>query len=145
MPVLDVDLGLVGEEVTLTGAGRDLHSGLFGGAAANPARVLARILADLHDDTGRVTLPGFYDGVAETPPEVLEGWRTLGLEPLSGDRVEPSLPLPPGGEAAKVTAVAGNVPLPLTTRNALLVCELAGRTEVPVFAGCDRPMVRRLR
>ncbi len=43
-----------------------------------------------------------------------------------------------------VTAVAGNVPLPLTTRNALLVCELAGRTEMPVFAGCDRPMVRRL-
>lgn len=43
-----------------------------------------------------------------------------------------------------VVAVAGNVPLPLTTRNALLICELAGRTEVPVFAGCERPMVRRL-
>lgn len=43
-----------------------------------------------------------------------------------------------------ITCVAGNVPLELTTRNALLICELAGRTDVPVFAGCDRPMVRNL-
>ena len=43
-----------------------------------------------------------------------------------------------------ITCVAGNVPLSYTTRNALLVCELAGRTDVPVFAGCDRPMVRKL-
>lgn len=43
-----------------------------------------------------------------------------------------------------ITCVAGNVPLSYTTRNALLVCELAGHTDVPVFAGCDRPMVRGL-
>ena len=43
-----------------------------------------------------------------------------------------------------ITTVAGNVPLHYTTRNALLVCELAGRRDVPVFAGCDRPMVRPL-
>ncbi|MEM7285792.1 MAG: nucleoside hydrolase [Actinomycetota bacterium] len=43
-----------------------------------------------------------------------------------------------------ITCVAGNVPLSYTTRNALLVCELAGRTDMRVFAGCDRPMVRRL-
>lgn len=43
-----------------------------------------------------------------------------------------------------ITCVAGNVPLPLTVRNARLVCELAGRTDVAVFAGCDRPMVRPL-
>ncbi len=43
-----------------------------------------------------------------------------------------------------VTAVAGNVPLPLTQRNARIICELAGHTHVPVFAGCDRPLSRRL-
>jgi purine nucleosidase len=47
-------------------------------------------------------------------------------------------------EVVGVTCVAGNVPLSLTTRNALLVCELAGRGDVPVFAGCDRPMIRSL-
>lgn len=80
-PAITVGLrGLVYEEVTIRAADRDLHSGLFGGAAQNPVRVLARIIAGLHDDNGRVTLPGFYDGVPETPPEVLEQWRGLGLD-----------------------------------------------------------------
>ena len=70
--------GLVGEEVTIKAADRDLHSGVFGGAAANPIRILAKILADLHDEDGRVTLPGFYDGVEETPAQVLKSWETLG-------------------------------------------------------------------
>ena len=47
-------------------------------------------------------------------------------------------------DVAGITTVAGNVPLPLTTRNALIMCELAGRPEVPVYAGCDRPMSREL-
>src|SRR6185295_4383404 len=62
--------GLVYEEVKLTCADRDLHSGIFGGAAANPLRLLARILAGLHDENGRVTLPGFYAGVHELPADI---------------------------------------------------------------------------
>ena len=70
--------GLVGEEVTIHAANRDLHSGVYGGAAANPIRILAKILGDIHDDTGRVTIPGFYDGVEETPSQILSQWNNLG-------------------------------------------------------------------
>jgi acetylornithine deacetylase/succinyl-diaminopimelate desuccinylase-like protein len=73
--------GLVYEELRLTSADRDLHSGLFGGAAQNPIRVLAKILAALHDDNGRVTLPGFYDGVTEQPPDVKAELAALNLTP----------------------------------------------------------------
>ncbi|WP_062221741.1 dipeptidase [Aureimonas sp. D3] len=69
--------GLVGEQLTIRAASMDLHSGYFGGAAANPIHVLAKILADLHDADGRVTLPGFYDGVPELPEEVRASWATL--------------------------------------------------------------------
>ncbi|MBX5047694.1 dipeptidase [Rhizobium lentis] len=70
--------GLVGEEVTVTAADRDLHSGLFGGAAANPIHILVKALAGLHDETGRITLEGFYDGVEETPDNIKASWETLG-------------------------------------------------------------------
>jgi len=69
--------GLCGEEVVVTAADRDLHSGLYGSAAANPNHVLARILADLHDDAGRVTVPGFYDGVPELPEALRKQWESL--------------------------------------------------------------------
>jgi acetylornithine deacetylase/succinyl-diaminopimelate desuccinylase-like protein len=69
--------GLVLEEAIIRGADRDLHSGIFGGAAVNPIHVLSGIISGLHDDSGRVTLPGFYDGVAELPEEVAEQWRAL--------------------------------------------------------------------
>ena len=73
--------GLVYEEVIVRCADRDLHSGAFGGAARNPIHVLAKIIADLHDADGRVTIPGFYDGVPETPRHVLERWKSLDLTP----------------------------------------------------------------
>jgi acetylornithine deacetylase/succinyl-diaminopimelate desuccinylase-like protein len=69
--------GLVLEEVILRGANRDLHSGLYGGAAINPIRVLARIVSDLHSENGAVALPGFYDGVEELPEEIAAQWRDL--------------------------------------------------------------------
>ncbi|RDL49390.1 Succinyl-diaminopimelate desuccinylase [Ensifer sp. M14] len=70
--------GLVGEEVVIKAADRDLHSGYFGGAAANPIRILTGILAGLHDEDSRVTLEGFYEGVEETPAQIKAGWETLG-------------------------------------------------------------------
>jgi acetylornithine deacetylase/succinyl-diaminopimelate desuccinylase-like protein len=69
--------GLVLEEAIIHAADRDLHSGVFGGAAINPIHVLGRIVADLHDETGRVTLPGFYNGVSELPEDIAEQWREL--------------------------------------------------------------------
>ena len=57
--------GLAYMEVEVTGPDKDLHSGLFGGAVANPANVLARLVAGLVDENGRVTIPGFYDDVRE--------------------------------------------------------------------------------
>jgi len=73
--------GLVFEEVVLKAASRDLHSGLYGGPAINPIRVLAKILGELHDDNGAVTLPGFYDGVEELPEEIAAQWRDLDFDP----------------------------------------------------------------
>jgi acetylornithine deacetylase/succinyl-diaminopimelate desuccinylase-like protein len=73
--------GLVFEEIRLTCADRDLHSGLFGGAAQNPIRVLSRILSAMHDDQGRITIPGFYDGVDELPANIKSELAALKLTP----------------------------------------------------------------
>jgi acetylornithine deacetylase/succinyl-diaminopimelate desuccinylase-like protein len=69
--------GMVAEEIIIHAADRDLHSGFYGSAAANPNRILARILSDLHDDDGRVTLDGFYDGVPELPGALRDSWAKL--------------------------------------------------------------------
>jgi acetylornithine deacetylase/succinyl-diaminopimelate desuccinylase-like protein len=71
--------GLCADEVIIHAADRDLHSGFYGSAAANPNHILARILADLHDAMGAVTVPGFYDGVTEPSQALKDGWARLGF------------------------------------------------------------------
>ncbi|MGR3554906.1 M20/M25/M40 family metallo-hydrolase [Paracoccus sp. (in: a-proteobacteria)] len=72
--------GLVGEEVVIRAADRDLHSGSFGGLAANPIMILTRALAALKDAEGRVTLPGFYEGVADLPETLRRDWQALDFD-----------------------------------------------------------------
>jgi len=57
--------GLSYVEVTVTGPNRDLHSGLYGGAVANPINILTKMIAALHDENNRITIPGFYDKVVD--------------------------------------------------------------------------------
>lgn len=61
--------GLTYLEVEVTGPNRDLHSGVYGGAVANPVNILAAMIASLHDKRGKITIPGFYDDVAEVSKE----------------------------------------------------------------------------
>ena len=75
--------GLVYDEVKIKAANRDLHSGIFGGGARNPIRVLTNILGGLHDENGHITIPGFYDGVKDLPPDILAQWKNLNLTPES--------------------------------------------------------------
>ena len=72
--------GLLGEELTIRGPDKDLHSGMYGGAAQNPIRVLSRILANMHDAAGRITIPGFYDGVTELPDAIRQQWQSLAFD-----------------------------------------------------------------
>jgi acetylornithine deacetylase/succinyl-diaminopimelate desuccinylase-like protein len=96
-PSITVGLrGLAYMEVELTGPNRDLHSGIFGGAVANPANTLARMITSLTDENGRITIPGFYDDVlfitpeeraemAKAPFDEEEYKRSLDLQELFGE------------------------------------------------------------
>lgn len=69
-PSLDVGMrGLSYIEVEVTGANRDLHSGTYGGAVANPITILAKMIAGCHDENNHITIPGFYDDVLESSEE----------------------------------------------------------------------------
>lgn len=71
MPAITASLrGLALIEVEARGPNRDLHSGSYGGVVANPVEILARLLARMKDDDGRILIPGFFDGVAEPAPEI---------------------------------------------------------------------------
>ncbi len=72
--------GMATIEFTVHGPKIDLHSGLYGGPAINPIRVITKILAGLHDDSGRVNLPGFYDGVSEIPTDLKAQWQSLNFD-----------------------------------------------------------------
>ena len=78
VPAISTQLrGLAKSELTIHAATRDLHSGAYGGLARNPLHVMAQLLADLHDATGRVTVPGFYDDVDELPDTLRSQWQGL--------------------------------------------------------------------
>lgn len=69
--------GMAYLEINVRGANGDLHSGMYGGAVVNPAMALARILATMHDDSGRIAIPGFYDDVRPFPDHVRAQMREL--------------------------------------------------------------------
>jgi acetylornithine deacetylase/succinyl-diaminopimelate desuccinylase-like protein len=72
-PSLETGLrGLSYVEVEVTGPDRDLHSGVYGGAVANPATILAKLIASMHDENNHITIPGFYDDVLELSKEERE-------------------------------------------------------------------------
>jgi acetylornithine deacetylase/succinyl-diaminopimelate desuccinylase-like protein len=97
-PSITVGLrGLSYMEVEVTGPNRDLHSGVYGGAVANPANVLSKMIASLHDENGRVTIPGFYDKVADLSPaerealnkapfSLAEYKKELGIDEIQGEK-----------------------------------------------------------
>ena len=83
-PTLSYGLrGVTALEVKITGSKMDLHSGMFGGAVANPITALAQLLATLHDKEGRIAIEGFYDKVKPLEDWEREAWRKL---PLDGDK-----------------------------------------------------------
>ncbi len=100
MDCLSVTVGLRGlayMQVELTGPDHDLHSGIFGGAVANPANILTRLIASLTDDDGKITIPGFYDDVqdlseeerklmAEAPFDEEEYKKAINVDALSGEK-----------------------------------------------------------
>lgn len=97
-PSLDIGVrGLSYIEVEVTGADRDLHSGTYGGAVANPITILAQMIASCHDENNHVTIPGFYDNVVESsaderslmnkaPFDEEEYKKELGINELWGEK-----------------------------------------------------------
>ena len=97
-PSLETGLrGLSYVEVEVTGPNRDLHSGVYGGAVANPATILSKMIASLHDENNHITIPGFYDDVIEltaeerkalneAPFDIEEYQQDLGVAELWGEK-----------------------------------------------------------
>jgi len=97
-PSITVGLrGLSYLEVEVTGPNRDLHSGVYGGAVANPINVLSKMIASLHDENGRITIPGFYDKVVEltsgdrkklneAPFDLMDYKKDLTIDDIQGEK-----------------------------------------------------------
>jgi len=97
-PSITVGLrGLSYLEVEVTGPNRDLHSGVYGGAVANPINVLSQMISSLHDENGRITIPGFYDKVVdlseadrkklnEAPFNLNEYQKDLAIDDIRGEK-----------------------------------------------------------
>jgi len=97
-PSITVGLrGLSYMEVEVTGPNRDLHSGVYGGAVANPVNVLSKMISSLHDENGRITIPGFYDKVVALSPADREALskepfdlevykKELGIDEVQGEK-----------------------------------------------------------
>ncbi len=96
--------GIVCLDVEIEGPSSDLHSGIFGGAVSNPVQVLMRLCASLHDDQGRVNIPGFYDAVVEPEPWEREELSKLGFDPASFAQQLGVPGLPKVGEFSPVEA-----------------------------------------
>ena len=95
--------GIAALELKVTGPAMDLHSGIFGGAVANPATVLARLIATLHDSAGAVAVPGFYDDVAPLAAWEREAWSRLPMGDVEIQRLTgvPALTGEPGFTAVE--------------------------------------------
>ncbi len=83
--------GLAYMEVEVTGPNRDLHSGLYGGAVANPVNVLTKMIASLTDENNHITIPGFYDDVIEVSPEER---KEMAKAPFDLDEYEKAIDIP---------------------------------------------------
>ena len=89
--------GLAYFEIHARGPRSDLHSGAYGGAIPNPANALARVIGDLHDETGRIAIAGFYDDIEPPSAETLEGIRSL---PFDAEEYASQVgTIPAGGES----------------------------------------------
>jgi acetylornithine deacetylase/succinyl-diaminopimelate desuccinylase-like protein len=98
IPSIDVGLrGLSYLEVSVQGPNRDLHSGVYGGAVANPINILCEMISSMHDEFNRITIPGFYDGVlevsaadraamAQTPFDLEAYQHDLGIHAVHGEK-----------------------------------------------------------
>jgi acetylornithine deacetylase/succinyl-diaminopimelate desuccinylase-like protein len=93
--------GLVGEEIEITCANKDLHSGMYGNAARNPNQVLAEIIASLRNPDGSVAVGGFYDDVAEVDPVTRASWDRLGFD-SKAFLAEAGLSIPAGEQSRSV-------------------------------------------
>lgn len=127
--------GLVYTEVKLHGADQDLHSGLWGGRAPNPNNELCKILGQLWDSDGRVTIPGFYDAVRPITPDERAAWKAL---PFNAGEALARIGLPPEADRGEAgfTAMEREWARPTAEINGIIggYTEHGAKTVIPAYA-----------